>query len=492
MISPGADAATLDRAQPRAGLAVAFLVALTAWRLFVLFDHGPNLSFDEAQYWAWAKHLAFGYYSKPPLVAWAIAATTGLCGDGEACVRLTSPFAYLVAGLFVMLAGARLFGRRVGLWSGVLFASLPAASLSAMLISTDPLLLAAWAAALYALVRALQDDRAAWWLLTGALVGVGLLAKYTMVVFVACMLVYLAWSPVRRARLASWRPAAVVGVALLFYAPNFLWNAAHGFVSYLHTKDNANLAGPLFHPDELIEFVGSQFVVFGPLLFAALLAVVVRPPLRDDRMRLLLCFTVPTLAVITVQSLLSRANANWAAPAYVAATVLVAAWCVERRREWLLKASLALHLAMAAALYNYDAALQMAGLDGTARYDLMKRVRGWDEVGRRVSAILARHPGATLLADERKVLATLLYYVRPHPFDAIKWNPTGRIKDHYDLTTDIRRAPGDLILITEEPNADHVARFFDTVEPLAHIVVPIHSDYARDLRAYRLAGFRGY
>lgn len=487
---PGSD--KVANSQRQTVMAVAFLFALTAWRLYVLFDHGPNLSFDEAQYWAWAQQLDWGYYSKPPLVAWAIAATTALCGDGEACVRLSSPFAYVIASLFVMLAGGRLFDRRVGLWSGVLFASLPAVSLSAMLISTDPLLLAAWAAALYALVRALQDDRPTWWLLVGALVGVGLLAKYTMAVFVACMLLYLAWSPVRRTKLASWRPIAVAGVALLFYAPNFLWNAAHGFVSYLHTRDNANLAGPLFHPDELVEFVGSQFAVFGPLLFLALLIILARPPIRDDRVRLLLCFTVPTLAIITVQSLLSRANANWAAPAYVAATVLVAAWCVQRQREWLLAASLVLHLAMAAVLYNYDAAARWGGLAGTARYDLMKRVRGWDEVGRQVSAILARHPGATLLADERKVLATLLYYVRPHPFDAVKWNPSGRIKDHYDLTTDIRRAAGDLILVTEEPNVDHVARSFATVEPLAHVVVPIHADYARDLRVYRLSGFKGY
>ncbi|MBW7850581.1 MAG: glycosyltransferase family 39 protein [Rhodospirillales bacterium] len=473
-------------------LAVAFLAGLSAWRLFVLFDHGPNLAFDEAQYWAWAKDLDFGYYSKPPLVAWVIALTTAACGDGEACVRLSSPFAYFAAALCLYGVGAVLFDRRVGLWSAATFASLPAVSFSAMLISTDPLLLLAWAAALYALVRALRDDRVAWWLLVGACVGVGLLAKYTMVLFLAGLLLYLAWAPERRPWLRSWRPVAVTAVAALFYLPNFLWNAAHGFVSYLHTRDNANLGGPLFRPGELLEFVGSQFAVFGPLLFAALLVVLVRPPVRDDRMRLLLCFALPPLAVITAQSLLSRANANWAAPAYVAATVLVAAWLVQRRREWVLNVSLVLHLATAAALYDYDATLRLLGLDGTARYDIMKRVRGWDEVGRQVSDILARHPGATLMADERKVMANLLYYVRPHPFDAVKWNPDGRIQDHYDLTTDVRTAPGDLVLVTERANADHVAARFERVEPLARIHVPIHPDYARDLRVYRLSGFKGY
>ena len=31
-----------------------------------------NLFGDEAQYWLWSKELDFGYFSKPPFLAWAI------------------------------------------------------------------------------------------------------------------------------------------------------------------------------------------------------------------------------------------------------------------------------------------------------------------------------------------------------------------------------------------------------------------------------------
>ncbi len=64
---------------------------------------------------------------------------------------------------------------------------------------------------------------------------------------------------------------AATGIALLIYSPNFWWNWSNGFVSYLHTRDNAALSGPLFHPDAFIEFFASQFGVFGPLLFAGLI-----------------------------------------------------------------------------------------------------------------------------------------------------------------------------------------------------------------------------
>ena len=79
----------------------------------------------------------------------------------------------------------------------------------------------------------------------------------------------------RRSAMSCWsapnaairRPLlAALGLALLIYSPNFWWNWSNGFVSYLHTRDNAALSGPLFHPDAFIEFFGSQFAVFGPLL----------------------------------------------------------------------------------------------------------------------------------------------------------------------------------------------------------------------------------
>ena len=59
-----------------------------------------ELFFDEAQYWAWGQEPAFGYYTKPPLIAWIIGATTSLCGDTPFCVRLPSPLMH-----FADLAG---------------------------------------------------------------------------------------------------------------------------------------------------------------------------------------------------------------------------------------------------------------------------------------------------------------------------------------------------------------------------------------------------
>ena len=55
---------------------LAILGALLVIRLFVLYFAKTDLFFDEAQYWWWSRDLAFGYFSKPPLIAWLIRLAT--------------------------------------------------------------------------------------------------------------------------------------------------------------------------------------------------------------------------------------------------------------------------------------------------------------------------------------------------------------------------------------------------------------------------------
>ena len=109
--------AALDRGAEtarRAWLCAMALVGLiTAVRVAGLFASPVELYPEEAQYWLWSRHLAFGYFSKPPLIAWTIAATTRL-GGGEAFVRLAAPLAHGIAALAIARAGRRLYPRLGG------------------------------------------------------------------------------------------------------------------------------------------------------------------------------------------------------------------------------------------------------------------------------------------------------------------------------------------------------------------------------------------
>ena len=96
------------------GPALAAVAAITLVRLAVVGFAGLELDFEEAQYWFWAQDPAWGYFSKPPLIAWLIAGVTAVCGDGEACIRLPSPLLHAATALVVGAIGARQGGAAGG------------------------------------------------------------------------------------------------------------------------------------------------------------------------------------------------------------------------------------------------------------------------------------------------------------------------------------------------------------------------------------------
>ena len=156
---------------------LAAVATITAARLIWLAVQSAGLYPDEAQYWFWAQHPAFGYYSKPPLVAWLIALTTAAFGDSEFAIRLSAPLLHAGAAGIVYAIAARLYDRRTGFWSALAYVTLPGVSLSAFIISTDAVLLPCWAAALYGFIRAREPGGGGWWLVAGIAAGTGLLAK---------------------------------------------------------------------------------------------------------------------------------------------------------------------------------------------------------------------------------------------------------------------------------------------------------------------------
>src|SRR6202043_4282985 len=68
------------------------------------------LTFDEAYYWMWSKHLAPGYYDHPPMVAVVIRLGTMIAGDTELGVRLVSILLALPMSWAVYRTAAILFG----------------------------------------------------------------------------------------------------------------------------------------------------------------------------------------------------------------------------------------------------------------------------------------------------------------------------------------------------------------------------------------------
>ena len=96
-----------------AALLIALVVAL---RIAVVIIAPPEIGPDEAQYWRWSEKLDFGYYSKPPLIAWVIAASTAVFGDGEWAIRFFARVRHCSAAFFLFPLCRRACLSRLGTW----------------------------------------------------------------------------------------------------------------------------------------------------------------------------------------------------------------------------------------------------------------------------------------------------------------------------------------------------------------------------------------
>lgn len=405
---------------------------------------------DEAQYWTWAQEFDLGYFSKPPLIAWIIAATTAVFGDGAFGVRFAAPLCHGLAALFIGMAGRELAGPRVGALAMLGYATLPAVSFSSMIISTDAPLLACWAAALLAFLRLLATRSLGWAVAAGVAVALGLNAKYAMGFFLLSAGLYALFTPGARWLLRRPHGWLLLGLGLAGFLPNLAWNIANDFATLGHTAENANWQDDLFRPDRGLEFLAAQLGVFGPVLFVTLAALIVqwvRGRAGPD-IRAMLLFAVPVLAVITLQAFLSRAHANWAATAYASATVAVMiALTAPRLRAWLV-GSFILHGIAALGLCLFIVLADvMPWPQGRDPFD---RLRGWADAAAAVEARLAEEDGAdrTVITDDRMLLASLIHAGRDRGLRFAAFDVDGRPGNHYELTMpyDAAAAPPALLV----------------------------------------------
>jgi 4-amino-4-deoxy-L-arabinose transferase-like glycosyltransferase len=426
--------------------AVGIVVAITLARLVLLWFARIELFVDESQYWLWSQDFSFGYYSKPPLIAWVIGAVTwAVDRDSPFWIRAPGPLFHGATALILAALAARLAGARIAVWVAATYVTLPMVAVGSLLISTDTIMAPFFAAALLFHARLVETRWPVFAVLAGVAAGLAFLAKYAAVYYLLGVAAGALLIPALR---IGWRNAAVLMAAFgVVVAPNLIWNLTNGLATLSHTADNvgwlrADSPGAGLNPGSAAMFVLQQAGVFGPLTFGALVWALLRPQGYGR----LLVFSLPALAAVTVQALLSRAYANWAVSAYFAGTVVAVQVLAARR--WLLVASLVLNGAISLALPVLTLMPKLA-LDGQA--PLLARYLGRVDLSRQILSV-AEVAHVPIVADRRDVLADLFYAARRVDVAVYAVPPKGRPMNHYEQSHPLPPGvTGRVLLVTEVP-----------------------------------------
>ncbi|MBI3890727.1 MAG: glycosyltransferase family 39 protein [Candidatus Wallbacteria bacterium] len=452
---------------------------------------------DEAQYWDWSRLPDWGYYSKPPLIAWTILASRQLVGrDTPVAIRLPAVVAGTASTLlvyrFASLVGG---GPAAGLVAAVAFRLMPLTASESVAFTTDSLLILFWVLSAIFLYRAVVQEKREAWIGAGLALGLGLLSKYSMLIFLTWVVGAACAARARGGLRGHGRwVAAGAGLALLAFVPPLVWNARHDWASFWHVAANAGKPGHLGASGLATagEFLGSQLGIVTPVLCCGIVWALVRCfRERSPTDVFLLWGVLPMFAMYVPASLIGRSEANWPAAAYIAGLAAFA----RHARPRLVAAALIAALPFTILAYDFDL-VHGLGLGLKPKQDPTTRMRGWKELGLAVGTELAKLPVAArpfVLGDSYQSTAELAFYVpgRPRAYCA----DIGRRRCQYDYWPGFDRFLGrDAVYATEGdiPRPHHILRrAFQSYERAPTFVYTRRDREWRTFSVFVLHGFRG-
>jgi len=481
---------------------------------------------QSAYYSIYAQHPALSYYDHPGMIGWLLWPWITLLGKHTITVRLAT-FTTTLATQLAFFGLARDVLRRTGDRSAELpalavFATTSVVTLLSWIAVPDVPLLLFWTLALWALYRVLfaadpaegtspaERGTLGLWLLAGALMGLALLSKYTAVYLQGGLVLFLLASPGHRRLLRTPGPWLALVTAQVVALPIFVWNARHGWVSFVFQSVGRAEEVRGIDPGDALGFLAAQAFVFLPVPLFAFLWIAgrdtwraARSPLRMERLAaaperpvrlFLLAFSVPVFATCIALSTITWVKANWPMPAYVAATLLVALSLGRRAVRWHLVTAALLHALLIVQILWYPVPVHS---DDTWF--------GWRTLARRVEqragALAERHPGLFVFsADNYKTTAELRFYsdLDVYGMNVVGWNA---LELEY-IGEDPRRLVGrDALYVRSEAKLrpdrkterylERVHDYFRSVRELEPITIRHRGETVRLFRLFLCEGYLG-
>ena len=444
------------------------------------------LSADEAYYWLWSKHLAAGYYDHPPAIAFLIRAGVTLFGDTSLGVRFVPLLLSIAAGWFVWRAGALILNdERAGALSCLLFNLTLMIAVETMAATPDAPLIACSAAFLYALAKvdATKDGR--WWLATGVAGGLALLSKYTAFFLGLGALAWIVFLPRgRRWLLSPWTYLGAVLAGLIF-APNLLWNADRGWMTFAFQFGRVGTGH--FTLRFFAELLGAQILLATPFIFLCGIFGLSR---TIDKSLLLPMTILPAVTYFAVHSLHDRVQGNW--PCFLYPALAIAAAGAMLRADWsdwrmsVVHWSRRLAIQVASVLLALCYLQALFGALPIGRKDPFARLLavGFTDATRQAEAL---HPAAVLTTDYE----TAAWFAFYGQMQVIQLNDENRWLTSPSASKALLSRNLIYIVPQSRDRRAVVAGRFNTVTPLGPIDRMSRGQAVERYDVYRVAGLRG-
>lgn len=386
------------------------LLVLTAVRLAVAAY--SSLSPDEAYYWLWSRHLDYGFYDHPPMVALWIKAGCWLGGKTALGVRLLAPLAALAGSVFVFFAALDFSGsdrqekEKNAVTAILMFNATLAIGIGSVTMTPDTPLLFFICVFLWACGRLIVTGDNRWWLVIGMVMGCALLSKYTAILMIAALGIWCFCTSMGRSCLKNGFLWLGGGITCLLFSPVVLWNARHHWVSFVKQGGRTTDWNPHRAIQFLSELFAGQVGLATPLVFLCFCWAFIRltrfawRTRRKESLFLWLMIVIPSFVFIQ-HAFGDRVQANWVGVLYPVLAIVAGIYV----KRWVLPA-VVLGNMMVLAVYVQTV---FACFPVPVKLDMtLKRLGGWENLIREIND---RVPvSVPVIVDEYGLASELAFY----------------------------------------------------------------------------------
>src|SRR5712671_4649587 len=462
---PASSTTKPDRSVVRQWLAVAALIAVLT-TLRVIYASLIDLRTDEAYYWTWSKENVLCFLDHPPMIAWFIRFGTAIFGDTNFGVRFAGIFAMLVTQLLladivrrvthdVRAVALAVLMPEAALYYGLLMAK----------VSPDVALIPFAVAMVWALIRLNESGDARWWLAAGVFAGLALLSKFTAVMLLPAVAVFMLVPEWRRRWLTSLYPWAAALIAVAVFSPALIWNAENDWASFKFQFVRVTATHEV-SLRTIGEYFGLQFGLVGfillPVVLSGLVLTAWRGYRRGDAVAILLSTAVVVpFAYFFWKSLTLRVGDTWPMfmwpVGFAAAAINVAMLPREGFPAWMIKSTVAwAHAAIVSGiafvvlvfLYYVAAPWNFIG-----KADPIGGEAGYEKVVDRAQAELQKTGATWIATTDYRTYAMLRWYFRDR-LPVIQINERGRFLGFRDPGMSLIRGHTGLYVGREPDNAN--------------------------------------
>lgn len=401
---------------------VILLCVKAAAMVFVILYAGIGLGPDEAQYWTWSQQLDWGYYSKPPGIAWQNWLGTHLFGNTELGVRSMALLIGFITPLLVYAtAKACRLAPSTCFWTSVAMAFSPLGIMSSFLAITDGGMILFWAASCAYIARCIERVETPNYFLLGLLILCGALFKWPMYLF--WMLTIGTWW--LYPHMISWRIIIGIVISLLALVPSVYWNASHDWVTFRHVwatiagghaPKTANAAST----GNFLEYIGAQALLVSPILFVLFLIglwkLFFEKGIRQKPRGVVFCglISLVVLGIASSMSLFMKIQGNWGIFAYPTAFVVIGWYASEMSaaaKKWLL-GGIALSIILCGITFSipYLQSNNVSKITFPHKINPFRHNMGWEALQRELKAVGYNPQHDFLFGDKYQIASILSFY----------------------------------------------------------------------------------